>query len=152
MIKNDPMLLEIDIVIVDEAHERKVQIDLLLYLLKNAIKLRKEKNHKPLKLIIMSATINEKIFEAYYKEFKFDFLFLSGKPNYPIESFYLDNSIFKEKSYIEYGTKIINEIVNNTNNKIKDNSGDILFFVTTVNECNQLAEKLEKTIKELKNK
>ena len=95
----------------------------------------------------MSATINEKIFEAYYKEFKFDFLFLSGKPNFPIESFYLDNSIFKEKSYIEYGTKIINEIVNNTNKKIKDNSGDILFFVTTVNECIQLAEKLEKTIK-----
>jgi len=147
MIKNDPMLLEIDIVIIDEAHERKVQIDLLLYLLKNAIKLRKEKNHKSLKLIIMSATINEKIFEAYYKEFKFDFLFLSGKPNFPIESFYLDNSIFKEKSYIEYGTKIINEIVNNTNKKIKDNSGDILFFVTTVNECIQLAEKLEKTIK-----
>ena len=147
MIKSDPMLLEIDIVIVDEAHERKVQIDLLLYLLKNAIKLRKETNQKPLKLIIMSATINEKIFEAYYKEFKFDYLFLSGKPNFPIESFYLDNSIFKENSYIEYGTKIINEIVNNTNKNIKDNSGDILFFVTTINECNVLAQKLEKTIR-----
>ena len=147
MIKNDPMLLDIDIVIIDEAHERKVQIDLLLYLLKNAIKLRKEKNHKPLKLIIMSATINEKIFEAYYKDFNFDYLFLSGKPNFPIESFYLDNSIFKENSYIEYGTKIINEIVNNTNKKIKDNNGDILFFVTTIRECIQLAEKLEKTIR-----
>jgi len=147
MIKNDPMLLDIDIVIIDEAHERKVQIDLLLYLLKNAIKLRKEKNHKPLKLIIMSATINEKIFEAYYKDFKFDYLFLSGKPNFPIESFYIDDSIFKENSYIEYGTKIIKEIVNNTNNKIKDNSGDILFFVTTVNECIQLAEILEETIR-----
>jgi pre-mRNA-splicing factor ATP-dependent RNA helicase DHX15/PRP43 len=147
MIKNDPMLLDIDIVIIDEAHERKVQIDLLLYLLKNAIKLRKEKNHKPLKLIIMSATINEKIFEAYYKDFKFDYLFLSGKPNFPIESFYLDNSIFKENSYIEYGTKIIKEIVNNTNKNIKDNSGDILFFVTTINECNELAEKLEETIR-----
>ena len=147
MIKNDPMLLDIDIVIIDEAHERKVQIDLLLYLLKNAIKLRKEKNHKPLKLIIMSATINEKIFEAYYKDFKFDYLFLSGKPNFPIESFYLDNSIFKENSYIEYGTKIIKEIVNNTNKNIKDNSGDILFFVTTINECNELAEKLEESIR-----
>ena len=31
------------------------------------------------------------------EDFKFDYLFLSGKPNFPIESFYLDNSIFKEK-------------------------------------------------------
>ena len=48
-----------DIIMIDEAHERKVQIDLLLYLLKNAILIRKERNMRPLKLIIMSATINE---------------------------------------------------------------------------------------------
>ena len=38
----------VDIVIIDEAHERKVQIDLLLYLLKNTIKMRYEKKMKPL--------------------------------------------------------------------------------------------------------
>jgi pre-mRNA-splicing factor ATP-dependent RNA helicase DHX15/PRP43 len=32
-IKSDPLLRSIDILIIDEAHERKVQIDLLLYLL-----------------------------------------------------------------------------------------------------------------------
>jgi len=150
MIKNDPLLLDIDILIIDEAHERKVQIDLLLYLIKNAIKMRKEKNHKPLKLIIMSATINEEIFKAYYQDFKFDYLFLSGKPNYPIESFYLKESIIsKNNLYIEEGIKIINEIVNNKNKKIinNKNTGDILFFVTTVQECNEISEKLTETIK-----
>ncbi len=150
MIKNDPLLLDIDILIIDEAHERKVQIDLLLYLIKNAIKMRKEKNHKPLKLIIMSATINEEIFKAYYQDFKFDYLFLSGKPNYPIESFYLKESIFGNNNlYIEKGIKIINEIVNNKSKNIKNdkNTGDILFFVTTVQECNEISEKLTETIK-----
>ena len=52
-LKSDPLLKKIDIIIIDEAHERKIQIDLLLFLLKNSIKIRKEKNMKPLKLIIM---------------------------------------------------------------------------------------------------
>jgi HrpA-like RNA helicase len=150
MIKNDPLLLEIDILIIDEAHERKVQIDLLLYLIKKAINTRKEKNLKPLKLIIMSATINEEIFKAYYQDFKFDYLFLSGKPNYPIESFYLTESIIANNNnlYIEEGIKIINEIVNKKNKKIKNNknTGDILFFVTTIQECNEVSEKLSETI------
>ena len=150
MIKNDPLLLEIDILIIDEAHERKVQIDLLLYLIKKAINTRKEKNLKPLKLIIMSATINEEIFKAYYQDFKFDYLFLSGKPNYPIESFYLTESIIANNNnlYIEEGIKIIKEIVNNKNKKIKNNknTGDILFFVTTIQECNEVSEKLSETI------
>ena len=42
MIFKDPLLLSVDILIIDEAHERGVQIDLLLYLIKNAIKIRKE--------------------------------------------------------------------------------------------------------------
>ena len=61
--------------------------------LKNAIKMRKEGGMKPLKLIIMSATINEKIFAEYYKEFAYDYIFLSGTPNFPIETIYLESSL-----------------------------------------------------------
>ena len=74
MIKKDPYILDIDILIIDEAHERKIQIDLLLYLIKKAITERKNKNLKPLKLIIMSATINPELFENYYKSFHFKYL------------------------------------------------------------------------------
>lgn len=144
-IKSDPMLKSIDIIIIDEAHERKVQIDLLLYLLKNAIKLRKEKKMNPLKLIIMSATINENLFEVYYKDFSFKWIELAGTPNFPIKSIYLESKLdLKYNQYLEKGSEIIENIVKNINSNNKNFiEGDILFFVCTVSECNKLTEKLE---------
>ena len=146
MIKSDPMLKSIDIIIIDEAHERKVNIDLLLYLLKNSIKLRKEKKLKPLKLIIMSATINESIFQLYYSDFKFEWMELAGTPNYPIKSIYLESSLdIKSNQYVEKGIEIINEIIQKINLGDKDFiEGDILFFVCTVSECDEISNKLGK--------
>ena len=137
MLKSDPTLKNIDILIIDEAHERKVQIDLLLYLVKNAIKIRKERDMNPLKLVIMSATINESIFSAYYRDFSYNYLFLSGKPNYPIESIYLETPLnIKANQYLEEGVNIIQNIVKKINSKDKKfPEGDILFFVCTVSEC-----------------
>lgn len=140
MLKSDPILKEVDILIIDEAHERKVQIDLLLYLVKNAIKIRKEKELRPLKLVIMSATINESIFRAYYRDFAYDYVFLSGKPNYPIESIYLESGLnIKANQYLEEGKNIVQRIVKNINSKDKKfPEGDILFFVCTVSECQKM--------------
>lgn len=157
MLKSDPLLREIDILLIDEAHERKIQIDLLLYLVKNAIKIRKERNMKPLKLVIMSATINEPLFKAYYREFNYEYIFLSGKPNYPIESIYLENKlIISKKEYLTEGVNIITNIIKNINdienNKNKKNKkfieGDILFFVCTISECNEMALKISEIIKD----
>jgi HrpA-like RNA helicase len=148
MIKSDPLLKKIDVLIIDEAHERKIQIDLLLYLVKNSIKLRKERNMNPLKLIIMSATINESLFRAYYKDFSYDYLFLAGKPNFPIESIYLENPIdIKKKEYLSVGKKTILDIISGikTNSK-KFPNGDILFFVCTVSECETLTLELSKIL------
>ncbi len=144
MFKSDPLILEYDIVIIDEAHERKIQIDLLLYLIKNAIKKRSEKTEtpegakiKPLKLIIMSATIDDKIFEKYYNKLKFAYIHLSGKPHLPIKDIFLEQSILNEKNkYIEKGKEIINQIIKTTKN------GDIIFFVTTISECEKTSEEL----------
>ncbi len=141
-IKSDPLLRSIDMVLIDEAHERKVQIDLLLYLLKNAIKLRKEQNMRPLKLIIMSATINEKIFADYYKDFSYSNISLSGKPNYPIETTYLESSLnIKSNEYLESGVNTILELTKKINSGNLP-EGDILFFVCTVKECDETAELL----------
>lgn len=150
MLKSDPTIRQIDILIIDEAHERKVQIDLLLYLVKNAIKIRKERNMRPLKLIIMSATINESIFRAYYRDFSYDYLFLSGKPNYPIESIYLETGLnIKANQYLEEGVNTIQNIVKKINDENKKfPEGDILFFVCTVSECIQTSLKISKLIKD----
>lgn len=139
MIKTDPLIQEIDIILIDEAHERKTQIDILLYLIKNAIVIRKEKNLKPLKLIIMSATIDETIFRAYFTNVDYDYLHLSGKPNFPIEEYFLNESIMnKGNKYLEVGLEKIQEIV-----KKNEKNSDTLFFVTTIKECDDMADKLE---------
>jgi HrpA-like RNA helicase len=144
MIKSDPMLKQIDMIIIDEAHERKVNIDLLLYLLKNAIQMRKDKKLNPLKLIIMSATINKSIFESYYRDFKFVWMELSGTPNHPITPIYLESALdVKSNQYIEKGLEIIGEIIENINSGQKEFiEGDILFFVCTISECDELTLKL----------
>lgn len=133
----DPLLQEFDCVIIDEAHERKVQIDFLLYLLKETLKKRKK-----FKIIIMSATINNNIFENYFKSFKYKKIDIGGETNYKIESIFLKNDI-KNNDFINKGIEIILDIINSKN--IKNYNNDILFFITSTNEakkvCNILSSK-----------
>jgi HrpA-like RNA helicase len=136
-LQTDPLLLSYDAVIIDEAHERKIQIDLLLYLLKNVLTKRPE-----FKLIIMSATIDETIFESYYNEFKFKTINIGGKTNYPIESIF-DSNMSDPNSYEQKGLNIIAKIITE-NSKIDSETkiNDILFFVTSHNETIDIAKKL----------
>lgn len=135
---NDPELKSYDIVIVDEAHERKIQIDLLLLLMKKALKMNPK-----LKLIIMSATINPEIFANYFKkDFKYDQVEIPGV-NYPVEVEYLKTPLKNpETEFIDEGVKRIIQILSNTD------SGDILLFVNSLSEaiktCNKLREEVMK--------
>ncbi|KAJ3750406.1 hypothetical protein DFH05DRAFT_1467125 [Lentinula detonsa] len=54
-------------IIVDEVHERDVDTDLLLVVLKRLMDDRKARN-KPLKLILMSATIDPTLFQSYFPD------------------------------------------------------------------------------------
>ena len=126
----DPLLMDFDAVIIDEAHERKVQIDFLLFLLRNVVENRPE-----FKLIIMSATINVDIFKNYYSGYDFAYINIGGKTNYAIDSIFLKDNI-SDKEYIEKGYEIIKKIMKDTN------EGDILFFVTSVSETMDMCEKL----------
>jgi HrpA-like RNA helicase len=87
----------------------------------------------------MSATIDETIFRAYFTNVDYDYLHLSGKPNFPIEEYFLNESIIdKGNKYLEVGLEKIEEIVKKNNN-----NSDTLFFVTTIKECDDTADKLE---------
>lgn len=134
---NDPELREFDGVIIDEAHERKVQIDFLLYLLRNTIKLRAD-----FKLIIMSATVNQEIFKSYFDNIKFALINVGAKTNYPIESVFLNKEI-GEKDYIKLGYDIIKKIILDNKEK-SDEYRDILFFVTSSNEAKDLCQLVNK--------
>ena len=124
----DPLLTDFDIVIIDEAHERKVQIDFLLYLLRNVIMKRKE-----FKIVIMSATINIDIFKDYFASFKFKHLDIGGKTNYPITSIFLQNESDKNIEYKSKGLDIIKKIIRSDDITLPG-AHDILFFITSISE------------------
>lgn len=60
-LKADPLLSRYSVIMVDEAHERSLNIDFILGLLKQIIAQRPE-----LKVIISSATLNTKVFAKYF--------------------------------------------------------------------------------------
>jgi pre-mRNA-splicing factor ATP-dependent RNA helicase DHX15/PRP43 len=124
----DPLLSDIQVVVIDEAHERKVQIDFLLYLLKNVLKHRKD-----FRLVIMSATINEEIFENYYKQLSFKKINVGSQPNHPIESIYYKGKI-DEQSYVQVGMDILTDILKHKND------GDVIFFITSVSEAEKVCK------------
>ncbi|EXX55476.1 Prp22p [Rhizophagus irregularis DAOM 197198w] len=69
---SDPLLLKYSIVILDEAHERTMRTDILFGMVKRAQEIRKnksnqeDKNYEPLKIIIMSATLDAEKFARYF--------------------------------------------------------------------------------------
>jgi len=81
-------------VVVDEVHERDVDTDLLLVVLKRLLVDRKLKG-KPLKVVLMSATIDPTLFQQYFPDEQ-------GRPSkvievpgrsFPVEQYFLDDFI-----------------------------------------------------------
>ena len=123
---SDPLLSEFDVIIIDEAHERKVQIDLLLLFIKKLL----ESGKRPdLRVIIMSATISLHKYQNYFDGIKTAAIYISGQPNYEIDVHFLDRP---SNSYMIDGMNRIDELVHQETKK------DILFFITTSNEALQL--------------
>ena len=81
-------LADISHVIIDEVHERSLDTDFLLVLLRDVLRKRKD-----LKLILMSATLDARVFEDYFKSNgKVGRVEISGR-TYPVEDYYLDDVI-----------------------------------------------------------
>ncbi|MBR5964762.1 MAG: ATP-dependent RNA helicase [Treponema sp.] len=59
--KLDPMMLKYSVIMVDEAHERSLNIDFVLGLLKRCLEVRKD-----LKIVVSSATMNAEAFSNYF--------------------------------------------------------------------------------------
>ncbi|XP_043909977.1 ATP-dependent RNA helicase DHX33 [Protopterus annectens] len=81
----DPLLRRYSVVILDEAHERTVHTDVLFGVVKAAQRKRKDLDKPPLKVLIMSATVDVDLFSQYFN--KAPVLYLEGR-QHPIQIFY----------------------------------------------------------------
>lgn len=125
----DPLLNEFSCIIIDEAHERKVQIDILMLLLK---KLLLSGKRPDLKVIFMSATIDGNKYQKYFIGIKNTIMNISGMPLHKIDVHFLREPT---KSYISDGQELITNLINTAKKR-----NDILFFITTSNEAIQLCK------------
>jgi len=136
--QGDPYLYEYDTIIVDEAHERSLNIDFVLGLLTTLLKKRSE-----LKLIITSATIDTEKFSRAFDQAPI--IEVSGRM-YPVDViYYNDDPLFndggdpgnEEPNYVESAADAIGKIV------ATGFDGDILVFMPTEQDIRETCEMLE---------
>jgi HrpA-like RNA helicase len=79
-------------IVVDEVHERDIDTDLSLVVLKRLLADRKKKN-KPLKVILMSATIDPTLFKTYFPDARGRSAPVADVPGrtFPVTKFFLDD-------------------------------------------------------------
>jgi len=128
--KRDKMLSKYGCVIVDEAHERTLFTDILLAELKTLVNKRKETKN-PLKLIIMSATIDENKFSKYFNNCPI--IQVPGQ-TYPVKIFYEP----KENNYLIQTINKVKELIQN-----ERINGDVLVFLPTVDDINKADRELK---------
>ena len=133
-LQNDPMLSEYDTLIIDEAHERSLNIDFILGHLRQMLKQRPD-----LKLIITSATIDTSIFSKAFDNAPV--LEVSGKL-YPVEVIHrpLDNEAESKGdiSYVDAAVETVDHILNSSN------VGDVLVFMPSERDIRESLDALGK--------
>ncbi len=128
--QGDPWLNEYDTIIVDEAHERSLNIDFVLGILK-----RLSQRRRNLKLIITSATIDTEKFSRAFDDAPI--IEVSGRL-YPVETRYFDTgeSVEEEGSYVDLAVQAADGLVD------ERGRGDILVFMPTEQDIRETCETL----------
>ncbi|ASJ70416.1 ATP-dependent RNA helicase HrpA [Granulosicoccus antarcticus] len=132
-IQNDPWLNQYDTLIIDEAHERSLNIDFLLGYLKNLLKRRPD-----LKLIITSATIDP---ERFAEHFDGAPIITAEGRAYPVELRYQPPEAESDSlDDIDMPTAITNAC----ETLLKERHHDILVFLSGERDIREMADLLGK--------
>ncbi len=129
---HDPYLNQYDTIIIDEAHERSLNIDFLLGYLKRLIKKRKD-----LKLIITSATIDPDRFSKHFDNAPV--INVSGR-TYPVEVRYRPYQSADD----ETSRTLQDGIIDAVNELSRIDRGDILVFLSGERDIRETADALSK--------
>ncbi|GAA97825.1 uncharacterized protein L969DRAFT_89610 [Mixia osmundae IAM 14324] len=122
---NDNMLSRYSTVILDEAHERTLATDILMGLLKDIAKRRPD-----LKIVVMSATLDAKKFQAYFLDAPL--LKVPGR-TFDVSTFYTPEP---EADYLESAIRTVLMIHQ------AEDPGDILLFLTGEEEIEDACRKI----------
>ncbi|WP_349431267.1 ATP-dependent RNA helicase HrpA [Methylomarinum sp. Ch1-1] len=132
--QNDPYLNQYDTIIIDEAHERSLNIDFLLGYLKWLLPKRPD-----LKLIITSATIDPQRFSKHFDDAPI--IEVSGR-TYPVEIRYRPIELIEEDD--ETSADLQQGILDAVDELHRDLRGDILIFLNGEREIRETADALKK--------
>ncbi|OIN84269.1 DEAD/DEAH box helicase family protein [Francisella sp. TX07-6608] len=125
-IKNDRFLSQYEVIIIDEAHERSLNIDFLLGCIKKILPFRPD-----LKVIITSATIDHQKFINFFQNAKD--IIISGR-TYPVEIRYQNDEDFDVFSLQERILYALDEL----------GRGDVLVFLPTERDIHETLAYLNK--------
>ncbi|KAF7129015.1 hypothetical protein RHSIM_Rhsim10G0027500 [Rhododendron simsii] len=129
----NPELNRYSAIILDEAHERSLNTDILLGLMKRLIKMRSSN----LKVLITSATLDGEKVSRFFSDCHV--LNVPGK-SFPVEIRYCPE---RPASYLESSLKTAIDI------HVREPEGDILIFMTGQDDIEKLVKKLEERVQTL---
>lgn len=131
--QGDRLLTEYDTIIIDEAHERSLNIDFLIGLCRRLLERRPE-----LKLVITSATLEV---EKFVKAFGQPPLFQVSGRTYPVEVIYYEPEPARQKKeepdYLDLAVEAVGFI------KREKPPGDILIFMPTEQDILETCQRLQ---------
>ncbi|XP_043723742.1 probable pre-mRNA-splicing factor ATP-dependent RNA helicase DEAH4 isoform X2 [Telopea speciosissima] len=130
---SNPELHQYSVIILDEAHERSLNTDILLGLMKRLVKMRSSN----LKVLITSATLDGEKVSRFFSNCPI--LTVPGKL-FPVEILY---SKERPTSYIEASLKKALDI------HVREPEGDVLIFMTGQDDIEKLVKKLEERVQSL---
>ena len=139
----DPLLTKYAVVMVDEVHERSVNTDVCLGLLKKI-----QAKRQDLRLIISSATVDAEMLKEFFsnkaqiQEESAYVMSIEGR-HYPIEIFYVKNPV---ADYIKTTIDVILQI------HLTEDDGDILAFLTGQDEVEQAVKETINRLRQLRDK
>ena len=142
-IMTDPLLSRFSVIVVDEVHERNINSDLLIALLRKILKLRSD-----LKVVLTSATTDAEKLKSFFcssvtgdtgKRLTCSILSVEGR-NFPVQVHY---AITPVPDYVNASADLSISI------HLKRTNGDILVFLTSQEEVNAAVKSTRDRVRKL---